>query len=53
MAKDPGVRIMAEGAEIQEQVDFLMEVGCLAIQGYCFCKPIPVDKLETIVFSGA
>ena len=32
---------MCEGAETQQHVDFLREIGCDFVQGYYFTKPIP------------
>jgi EAL domain-containing protein (putative c-di-GMP-specific phosphodiesterase class I) len=31
--------------ESEEQLDFLKDVGCDAIQGYLFYKPMPVEEL--------
>jgi diguanylate cyclase len=36
-----GLKIVAEGAERAEEVEFLNELGCEAIQGYFFCRPVP------------
>ncbi|MDB5080400.1 MAG: hypothetical protein JWP00_2324 [Chloroflexi bacterium] len=36
-----GMNIIAEGVELQEQLDFLRGNGCEEIQGYLFCKPLP------------
>ncbi len=33
---------VAEGVETEEQVEFLSEIGCTKLQGYYFCKPIPM-----------
>ena len=50
MAKELNIKIVAEGVGIQEQVDFLIKCGCNTIQGYYFCKPVPVHEFEKIVF---
>ncbi len=50
MASELGIKIVAEGVGIQEQVDFLLEQNCAVIQGYYFYKPMPVDEFETVVF---
>jgi len=35
-----GVKVVAEGAETEEQVQFLKESGCDYIQGYYYSKPL-------------
>ena len=44
MAHEMGIRLVAEGAETQEQVDFLRDNGCDYIQGYYFYKPMPENE---------
>jgi diguanylate cyclase (GGDEF)-like protein/PAS domain S-box-containing protein len=34
------LNIIAEGVETQDQTDILMQIGCRAIQGYHFAKPL-------------
>jgi len=34
-----GVETTAEGVETAEQLDFVRECGCTAVQGYYFGKP--------------
>ena len=46
MAKSLGVHTLAEGAETQEQVDFLRSVGCEKIQGYFYGRPMKYDDLR-------
>lgn len=36
-----GIKVVAEGAETREQVDFLQSNDCDYIQGYYFSKPLP------------
>lgn len=45
MAKDIGMKTLAEGVETAEQLEFLKEIGCGMIQGYYYGKPEPVDKV--------
>ncbi|MBQ7507667.1 MAG: EAL domain-containing protein [Lachnospiraceae bacterium] len=40
-----GTDTVVEGVETKEQVEFLKEVGCTKIQGYYFCKPIPLEDI--------
>ncbi|MCR5557470.1 MAG: EAL domain-containing protein [Butyrivibrio sp.] len=44
MAKDIGVKTLAEGVETAEQVDFLYSIGCGKLQGYFYGKPMPLDE---------
>lgn len=49
MAKSLGMRIVAEGIEKKELISFLREIGCDAIQGYVYSKPLPIDKFISYV----
>lgn len=49
LAKGLGLKIIAEGVENEEQVDFLKETKCDMIQGYYFYKPIPVYEFEQLI----
>ncbi|MEC9367614.1 MAG: bifunctional diguanylate cyclase/phosphodiesterase [Pseudomonadota bacterium] len=40
-----GIAILAEGVETQDQLDFLREEGCGAVQGYFTGKPVPQESL--------
>jgi diguanylate cyclase (GGDEF)-like protein/PAS domain S-box-containing protein len=41
--------IVAEGVETQEQLSFLAEEGCDAVQGYFIGKPLPIDQYDVLV----
>lgn len=41
-----GVKVVAEGIENNEQLQFLIQVGCEYGQGYLFSKPIRADEFE-------
>ena len=43
--RDLRIQTLCEGVESEEQLDFLKDVGCDAIQGYLFYKPMPVEEL--------
>lgn len=46
LAKKLDMKIVAEGIETREQVDFLADQGCDLIQGYYFAKPMTVAEFE-------
>lgn len=46
LAKKLNMKIVAEGIENREQVDFLTEQECDLIQGYFFAKPMPIKEFE-------
>jgi EAL domain-containing protein (putative c-di-GMP-specific phosphodiesterase class I) len=46
LAKKLNMKIVAEGIESREQVDFLKEQECDLIQGYYFAKPMPLSEFE-------
>lgn len=43
MSHSLGLRVIAEGVETQEELDFLRRCGCDSFQGYFFSKPVPSD----------
>jgi len=45
MAKDLGVKTLAEGVEVREELDFLKEMGCGKIQGNYFGRPEPMEDV--------
>ena len=46
LARNLDMRVVAEGIERKEQVDFLAGQGCDMIQGFYFAKPMPVAEFE-------
>lgn len=49
LANGLGLRVVAEGVEKREQLDFLREGGCRELQGFYFSYPIPLDEIEDLV----
>ncbi len=45
MAIALGIDTVCEGVETEEQVEFLRMVGCTKMQGYYFCRPIPMQDI--------
>jgi EAL domain-containing protein (putative c-di-GMP-specific phosphodiesterase class I) len=45
MAKDIGIKTLAEGVETKEHFQFLRDNGCDKIQGYYFGKPEPIQDM--------
>lgn len=49
MAHGLGMDVVAEGVELQEQLEFLGINGCDTIQGYLFSRPVPVAEIESML----
>ena len=52
IARELGKRVIAEGVETDEQLDFLKEVGCESAQGYLFSNPIDAEKTSGLLARG-
>ena len=46
MAHELGMRVITEGIETMEQLDFLTGMGCTMFQGFLFDQPMTVDQFE-------
>lgn len=44
VSKDLGAKAVAEGIEVQEELDVLMAIGIQYAQGYFLAKPGPIEK---------
>ena len=49
MAHALGMDVVAEGVELQEQLEFLGVHGCDTMQGYLFSRPVPAAELEKLL----
>lgn len=49
MAKTLGIHTLTEGVETKEQRDFLLSIGCEALQGFLYSKPLSAEKLTELV----
>ncbi|MDJ0838600.1 MAG: EAL domain-containing protein [Acidobacteriota bacterium] len=47
-----GLKVIAEGVETDEQLEFLRRHGCDEVQGYYFGKPMPEGELVTLLAKG-
>ena len=52
MAQRLGHRVIAEGVETREQLEFLKSLGCQEIQGHYFSPPVPAAMFESMLRSG-
>ncbi len=44
---------LAEGVETAEQLRFLIDAGCDAIQGFYFSRPVPPEEIPALVRQAA
>ncbi|OAN50374.1 diguanylate cyclase [Paramagnetospirillum marisnigri] len=52
MAKALKLKVVAEGVENQEHLDFLRGLGADQIQGYFFSRPLPADGMRQLLAEG-
>ncbi|HCP82658.1 MAG TPA: GGDEF-domain containing protein [Octadecabacter sp.] len=48
-----GARVVSEGVETQEQLDWLVEHGCEEVQGYLITRPLDVEGFEAFLQGSA
>ena len=44
IAQRLGIDVICEGVETEEQCEYLLRLGCTAVQGFFFSRPIPKDE---------
>ncbi|MFZ6722892.1 EAL domain-containing protein [Undibacterium sp. Ji49W] len=52
MAHSLGLRVVAEGVETMEQLQFLLDHHCDELQGYYFSPPVPAKKFLAMLVEG-
>ncbi|MDP9102124.1 MAG: EAL domain-containing protein [Actinomycetota bacterium] len=52
MAHTFGMRVVAEGAETQEQIDVLRGLGCDSAQGYALARPMSAQAVHAVLATG-
>ncbi|MCA1909027.1 MAG: EAL domain-containing protein, partial [Magnetospirillum sp.] len=52
MAKALKMKVVAEGVEHNQHLDFLREIGCDQMQGYLFSRPLPAMEMEQMLAEG-
>ena len=51
MAHNLQLRVVGEGVETREQLDFLRQHGCEEMQGYFLSLPLPADEFSAFIHS--
>ncbi|MBV8519198.1 MAG: EAL domain-containing protein [Acidobacteria bacterium] len=49
LANGLGLRVVAEGVERHEQLEFLRDSDCREVQGFYFSYPVPLDEIEKLL----
>ena len=49
MANRLGLKVVAEGVEVEEQLEFLKRHGCGQIQGFLFSKAVPAREFRQLI----
>jgi diguanylate cyclase (GGDEF)-like protein/PAS domain S-box-containing protein len=52
MADKLKMKVIAEGVETEEQLEYLRSSGCHEMQGYLFCKPLPAEEFRKLLSVG-
>jgi EAL domain-containing protein (putative c-di-GMP-specific phosphodiesterase class I) len=49
LGRNLGLKVVAEGVETAEQLQFLREHACDEVQGFYFSRPVPPEQLENLL----
>lgn len=52
LAHNMQMKVIAEGVESQEHVEFLVARGCHEMQGYYYARPMPADQCANLLIPG-
>jgi len=52
MGNNLNLRVIAEGVETREQLEFLREHNCPFGRGYYFSRPLPPKEMDTLLRVG-
>lgn len=50
MINELNIKVIFEGIETQDQIDYLNEIGCKYGQGFYFAKPMSLDEFDNLYF---
>jgi diguanylate cyclase (GGDEF)-like protein/PAS domain S-box-containing protein len=53
LARQLGLRVVAEGVETDEELQVLRQLGCDFVQGYLFSRPMAVEKCDQFLRSSS
>ncbi len=51
LAESLNLDLVAEGVETSAQKEFLVNNGCINMQGYYFSRPVPAEEMRNILLS--
>jgi diguanylate cyclase (GGDEF)-like protein/PAS domain S-box-containing protein len=49
LARELGIRVVAEGVETAEQLELLTRWGCEQVQGFYFSEPLPAEQVTLLL----
>ncbi|MCA1989688.1 MAG: PAS domain S-box protein, partial [Desulfarculus sp.] len=52
MAHTLRLKVIAEGVETREQLNFLRNLGCDYVQGFLYSRPLPAEELAVLLRAG-